>query len=64
MWGSRQGHVRVTNGNHAIAGRSPRIGVTKDEAENAPRLKVLYGEDSKESKPPITTRVETHTTKA
>ena len=33
--------------------RSQRIGVTNDEAENAPRLKVLYGEDSKESKPPI-----------
>jgi hypothetical protein len=28
------------------------MGVTSDEAENAPRLRVLYGEDSKESKPP------------
>jgi hypothetical protein len=31
---------------------SARIGVTNDEAENAPRLRVLYGEDSRESKPP------------
>ena len=44
--------------------KSHCIGVTNDEAENAPRLKVLYGEDAKESKPPITTRVETHTAKA
>ena len=28
---------------------SAPIGVTSDEAENAPRLKVTYGEDSKES---------------
>src|SRR5262249_27020643 len=28
----------------------PWIGVTSDEAENAPRLRVTYGEDSKESK--------------
>src|SRR5262249_55626434 len=28
---------------------SARIGVTSDEAENAPRLKVTYGKDSKES---------------
>ena len=32
-------------------GTSPRIGVTSDEAENAPRLRVTYGEDSKESNP-------------
>jgi hypothetical protein len=31
---------------------SARVGVTNDEAENAPRLRVLYGEDSRESKPP------------
>ena len=29
---------------------SARIGVTNDEAENAPRLRVLYGEDSRESR--------------
>jgi hypothetical protein len=29
-------------------------GVTSDEAESAPRLRVTYGEDSKESKPPFT----------
>jgi len=29
-------------------------GVTNDEAENTPRLRVTYGEDSKESKPPFT----------
>ena len=63
MWGSRQGQVRVTNGNHTIPGQSQRIGVTNDEAENAPRLTVTYGEDSKESKPPLESRVETHTTK-
>jgi hypothetical protein len=34
--------------------RSHRIGVTSDEAENPPRLRVTYGEDSKESKPPFT----------
>jgi hypothetical protein len=64
VWGSRQGQVKVTNGNHTIPGQTPRIGITDDEAEHAPRLKVLYGEDSKESKPPITYRVETHTAKA
>ena len=35
-------------------GRSPGIGVTSDEAENAPRLRVTYGEGSEESKPPFT----------
>jgi hypothetical protein len=44
-------------------GRSPRGGVTCDEAENPPRLRVPYGEDAKESKPPFTSRVETHTAK-
>ena len=44
-------------------GRSHRKGVTSDEAENPPRLRVPYGEDSKESKPPFTSRVETHTAK-
>jgi len=46
-----------------MPGRSHRIAVTNDEAENAPRLTVTYGEDSKESKPPLESRVETHTTK-
>src|SRR5215813_9485805 len=41
---------------------STRIGVTSDEAENAPRLRVANGEDSKESKPPLKRRVKTHTT--
>ena len=41
-----------------------RIGVTRDEAENPPRLRVLYGEDSKESKPPVKRRVKTHTASA
>ena len=40
---------------------SARIGVTSDEAENAPRLRVANGEDSPESKPPVKRRVETHT---
>src|ERR1700730_9230121 len=40
---------------------SARIGVTNDEAENAPRLKVANGEDSKESAPPLKRRVKTHT---
>jgi hypothetical protein len=32
--------ITVANGNHAIPGRSHRVGVTSDEAENAPRLRV------------------------
>ena len=40
---------------------SARIGVTSDEAENAPRLRVANGEDSHESKPPVKRRAETHT---
>jgi hypothetical protein len=47
-----------------MPGKSHRIAVTNDEAENAPRLTVPYGEDSKESKPPLERRVETHTAKA
>jgi hypothetical protein len=43
---------------------SARVGVTSDEAENAPRLRVANGEDSKESKPPVKHRVETHTASA
>jgi hypothetical protein len=38
--------------NHTSPGRSHRIGVTSDEAENALRLKVLYGQDWSESKLP------------
>jgi hypothetical protein len=41
-----------------------RVGVTSDEAENAPRLRVANGEDSQESKPPVKRRVETHTANA
>ena len=62
--GSRQGKSTVANGNHALPGRSHRDGVTSDEAENAPRLRVTYGEDSKQSKPPLKRRVETHTASA
>src|SRR5438874_2465794 len=43
---------------------SARIGVTSDEAENAPRLRVANGEDSQESKPPAKRRVMTHTASA
>src|ERR1700757_3375363 len=43
---------------------SARIGVTSDEAENAPRLRVANGEDSKESGPPVKRRVKTHTASA
>ena len=56
--------ITVANGNHTMPGRSYRVGVTSDEAENAPRLRVLYGEDSKKSKPPLGARVKTHTAKA
>src|SRR5436309_14287938 len=45
--------ITVANGNHALPGRGHRVGVTSDGAENAPRLRVTYGEDSKESKPPL-----------
>ena len=38
--GSDESQLTVANGNHAIAGRSHRVGVTSDEAENAPRLRV------------------------
>ena len=47
--GTSQGYKREPRD----PGTESPVGVTKDEAENAPRLKVLYGEDSKESKPPI-----------
>src|SRR5947209_6148990 len=47
-----------------MPGRSHRLGVTSDGAENAPRLRVLYGEDSQESEPPLKHRVETHTASA
>src|SRR5262249_27546361 len=37
------------------------VGVTSEEAENAPRLRVANGEDSQESAPPLQRRVETQT---
>ena len=40
---------------------SARVGVTNDEAENPPRLRVTNGEDSQESKPPVKRRAKTHT---
>src|SRR5215472_7848637 len=43
---------------------SARIGVTSDEAENAPRLRVANGEDSQESKPPMMRRAKAHTASA
>jgi hypothetical protein len=43
---------------------SARIGVASDEAENAPRLRVTYGEDSMESDHHSPARVETHTAEA
>ena len=46
--------VIVANGKHAIREGVTGTVVTNDEAENAPRLRVTYGEDSKESKPPFT----------
>ena len=70
--GKRQcaGEVAVTNHKSLLQtgttnpGRSPRVGVTSDEAENAPRLRVTYGEDSKESNHHSPARVETHTAEA
>jgi Transposase DDE domain group 1 len=44
--------------------RSHSVGVTSDEAENPPRLRVGYGEDSLESEPPLKRRVKTHTAKS
>jgi len=58
--GSDKSPITVANGIHAIPGRNLRVGVTSDEAENAPRLRVTYGEDSKESEPPLKRRVKTH----
>lgn len=60
----QRGKIPVANGNHALPGRSHRVGVTSDGAENAPRLRVTYGEDSQESVPPLKHRVETHTASA
>src|SRR5436309_15484481 len=63
--GSRQGYKSLlqtgtTRPGVVISGSV----LTSDEAENAPRLRVTYGEDSKESGPPLTRRVETHTASA
>ena len=44
--------LTVAKGNYA-SGKGHRVGVTSDEAENAPQLRVTYGEDSEESKPPF-----------
>src|SRR5262249_13699400 len=41
-----------------------RVGVTSDEAENAPRLRVANGDDSQESEPPVKRRAATHTASA
>src|SRR5262249_7169749 len=43
---------------------SARIGVTSDEAENAPRLRVFCGEGSREPEPAVKRRVKTHTASA
>ena len=59
--GSRQGKSVLQTGTTRSREVSARIGVTSDEAENAPRLRVANGEDSKESEPPLTRRVKTHT---
>src|SRR5262249_4266591 len=45
-------------------GMYPRVGVTSDGADNAPRLRVAIGEDSQESKPPVKRRANTHTASA
>ena len=45
-------------------GKYPRVGVTSDGADNAPRLRVTCGEDSKESAPPLKRRANTHTASA
>ena len=61
------GEVAVTNHKSLLQtgttnlGRRPGIGVTSDEAENAPRLRVTCGEDSMESDHHSAARVETHT---
>jgi hypothetical protein len=38
--GSDQSRITVASGNHAIPGRIHRAGVTSDEAEDAPQLRV------------------------
>src|SRR5262245_2756818 len=62
--GSDGSPITVASGNRAIPVRSHRAGVTSDEAEDAPRLRVTYGEDSRESTPPLKHRVEAHTASA
>jgi len=62
--GRDRSRITVANGNRASPGRSPRVGVTSDGAENTPRLRVTCGEDSKEPGPPLQRRVETHTASA
>src|SRR5262245_11700354 len=62
--GSRQGKEHGCKREPRAPGTESRVGVTSDGAENAPRLRVTYGEDSKESVPPLKHRVETHTARA
>src|SRR4051794_18193414 len=56
--------LTVASGNHAVRGRIHPAGVTSDEAENAPRLRVSCGEGSMEPGPPVKRRVKTHTASA
>src|SRR4051794_41500677 len=62
--GSRQDESVLQTGTTRSREVAARIGVTSDEAENAPRLRVANGEDSKESEPPLKRRVKTHTASA
>ncbi len=61
--GGDESQVTVANGNHQ-SGKASRSGVTSDEAESAPRLRVTYGEDSMESDHHSSARAETHTAEA
>ena len=56
---------RLQTGTTRLRDGVPGIGVTSDGADNAPRLRVLYGEGSKESAPPIEAPSrDTHTARA
>src|SRR3954463_8802366 len=61
--GSRQGLIpsQGCKREQRDPGKGYPAGVTIDVAENAPRLRVTFGEYSKESKPPLKRRVETPT---
>src|SRR5215204_1527800 len=56
--------LTVASGNLAARGRIHPVGVTSDEAENAPRLRVFYGEGSNEPEPPVKRRVKAHAASA